>query len=108
MDNLEFESYLFDNQIIGEEHRYLILIIYDISDNKRRTKFASFLKGYGFRVQKSAFEAHLNRKTYKKLISNIPKQILPPDNVRVYKLNGTGEVTAWGKQEPELEDVIII
>ena len=30
----------------------LVLVIYDIPDNKRRTKLATFLEGYGRRVQK--------------------------------------------------------
>lgn len=102
------DSFEFDNQIVKQEHQYLVLVIYDISDNKRRTKFASFLNGYGFRVQKSAFEAHLNKKLYKKLISNIPAQIQSSDNVRVYKLNGVHEVVSWGELELEQEDVIII
>lgn len=38
-----------------------ILVIYDIVDNNRRVKFAKKMNGYGFRVQKSAFEAMISR-----------------------------------------------
>jgi CRISPR-associated protein Cas2 len=41
----------------------LVLVTYDISDNKRRTKLATFLEGYGRRVQKSVFECWLTDKT---------------------------------------------
>jgi len=39
----------------------LVLVTYDISDNKRRTKLATFLEGYGRRVQKSVFECFLTQ-----------------------------------------------
>ena len=48
----------------------LVLIVYDIPDNKRRTKLSKFLEGYGRRVQKSVFECFISldemRKLYEK------------------------------------------
>ena len=41
------------------DKKYFVLIIYDISDNKRRNNMVKILSSYGFRVQKSAFEAML-------------------------------------------------
>ena len=40
-----------------QEKKAYVLIIYDIVDNAKRVRLAKFLQGYGFRVQKSAFEA---------------------------------------------------
>ncbi|NJN04871.1 MAG: CRISPR-associated endonuclease Cas2, partial [Leptolyngbyaceae cyanobacterium RM1_1_2] len=34
----------------------LVLVVYDISDDRRRTKLATFLEGYGRRVQYSVFD----------------------------------------------------
>jgi CRISPR-associated protein Cas2 len=34
----------------------LVVVVYDIADDKRRLKLANFLEGYGRRVQESAFE----------------------------------------------------
>ena len=62
------EEYYFQITDELESDRQFILIIYDIVDNKRRTKFAKLLEGYGKRVQKSAFEAMLSEKNYYKLI----------------------------------------
>lgn len=103
------EDYLFErtyNKV--SERKYLILIIYDIIDNKKRTKFAKYLGGYGNRVQKSAFEAILTQKQYDKLVSGIPSRIASEDNVRIYKLNGNGEVLTWGSNMLKSEDIIII
>lgn len=55
MDYFEFETLVEDE---GND-KYLILIIYDISDNKHRLEISKLLEGYGTRIQKSAFEAWL-------------------------------------------------
>ena len=44
------EEYYFQITDELESDRQFILIIYDIVDNKRRTKFAKLLEGYGKRV----------------------------------------------------------
>lgn len=48
------------------ERKFIVLMIYDIVDNKRRNKMVKCLEAYGVRVQKSAFEALLNRRQYEK------------------------------------------
>ncbi len=63
----------------------LVLVIYDIPNNKRRTKLATFLEGYGRRVQKSAFECFLSLEDMKKLHTKIARRVKPEeDNVRLY------------------------
>lgn len=91
------------------EHRVFVLIIYDVVDNKRRVKLSNFLQGYGFRVQKSAFEAMLPMKKYQKMISEISRYVAEEDSLRLYKIIGRGQVLTWGKDDSvEEEDVIII
>ena len=87
-----------------------ILVIYDIVNNKRRTAFAKKMKGYGFRVQKSAFEAMISMKLYKDLLKEIPKLICTEeDSVRVYRILGQGEVSLFGLNESiQNEEIIII
>ena len=81
-----------------------------IINNKRRTKFAKAMEGYGMRVQKSCFEAYLTTALYDKIIKEIPDHIdLKEDSVRVYRMVGAGEVTLFGiNVEPKAEDLIII
>lgn len=38
----------------------LVVVVYDIPDNKRRKKLADFLEGYGRRVQYSVFECFIS------------------------------------------------
>ena len=46
----------------ADERRCIVLVIYDITDDKRRTKMVRCLERYGVRVQKSAFEAFLTER----------------------------------------------
>ena len=67
MDYFEFETLVEDE---GND-KYLILIIYDISDNKHRLEISKLLEGYGTRIQKSTFEAWLTKKHFEKLLSKL-------------------------------------
>lgn len=101
-------DYFFDTNAELDDHRLFVLIIYDIVENNKRNRFARYLQGYGKRVQKSAFEARLSKKAYNKLIREIPGYIGTDDNVRVYRINGSGQIKAWGYTPDEDEDEIIL
>ena len=63
----------------------LVLVVYDVVDTRRRTKLATFLEGYGRRVQKSVFECFIGLGEMKKLHDQLLKRVsLPEDNVRLY------------------------
>lgn len=63
----------------------LVLIVYDIPDNKRRTLLSNFLEGYGRRVQYSVFECFLNLAQMKTLFEKVKKKVnSQEDNVRFY------------------------
>ncbi|MCI8284795.1 MAG: CRISPR-associated endonuclease Cas2 [Firmicutes bacterium] len=106
------EDYFFDtgsDDSSGYSSKVFVLIIYDISSNKLRTRFAKFLKGYGFRIQKSSFEALISDKKYKQLLGEIPKYIEDEDSIRVYKMYSKAQVVNFGKEnEIEDEDIIYI
>lgn len=103
-----FESLIIDENNIEHLNKKLILVIYDIVDNKRRLKFVKLMEMYGIRVQKSAFEMIIDSRQYNDLISKIPNYINDEDNVRVYKLRLSGEVVSWGSGMTEPEEVIIL
>lgn len=104
------ENYFWNTEENYKEKKLYILVIYDIVNNRRRVTFAKKMNGYGFRVQKSAFEAMISDGMYRKLIDEIPTLIdKSEDSVRVYKIRGTGEVNLFGlNQKIENEEVIII
>lgn len=108
MKKLELENYFFDVDTPIHRDKKLVLVIYDICDNKRRSKFIKLLEKYGVRVQKSAFEMIISSSQYNSLVGNIPNYIDGEDNVRVYKLKIDGEVMSWGSALTQAEEVIII
>ncbi len=106
---MNMENYFFDTDDEIKDSRVYVLIIYDIIDNKRRLKLAKYLNGYGFRVQKSSFEAKLTKSKYNQMINGIGKYATNEDSIRIYKIIGKGQVTVLGKDyKIDDEEVIII
>jgi CRISPR-associated protein Cas2 len=63
----------------------LVLVVYDIADDKRRLKLSNFLEGYGRRVQESVFECFISLDEMKKLCELVRPKVKPElDNVRFY------------------------
>ena len=91
------------------EKECIVLIIYDIVDNKQRNKMVKFLERYGVLVQKSAFEALLGRKKYTRLIEESQRIIDPStDSLRIYILDSIINVYTWGLGERKEEDCVIL
>ncbi|MCM1326304.1 MAG: CRISPR-associated endonuclease Cas2 [Bacteroidales bacterium] len=106
---MEKEDYFFEINEYANNDKVFVLIIYDITDNKKRLKLSKLLLGYGFRIQKSAFEAVITDKRYKELLERLPAYTSPEDSIRAYKIIGKGQVVTFGKKtETEAEDIIII
>ena len=84
-------------------------MIYDIVDNKRRNKMVKCLEDYGVRVQKSAFEALLNRRQYEKMLRESSILIDEAvDSLRVYVLDDIIDVYTWGIGERKETDCVIL
>jgi hypothetical protein len=92
----------------SNELKYRVLIIYDITEDKPRIKLSKLLSSYGVRVQKSAFEASLNKKQYEKLIFELDRYVGREDSIRVYKLYDDSEVITYGKADEAIVDDVII
>ena len=45
----------------------LVLVTYDVTDDRRRRRVAKLLEGYGRRVQRSVFECNLTKAQFQKL-----------------------------------------
>lgn len=81
----------------------LYVVIYDVSDDKRRKRVFNLLEGYGRRVQFSAFECLLNDRKFEELRVRLAKVVrMDEDSVRFYPISRhtLGQVVIWG--EPPL------
>ena len=107
---MEKENLFFGLDESDNRKNYIFaLVIYDIVDNKVRTKFSKFLDGYGTRIQKSAYEIKTTKKKYNELLITIPRYCSAADSIRVYRLTSRSEVAKWGKDlSTDIEDVVLI
>ena len=96
-EEIEVLNFNADDADLDEDVKYLVVIVYDIIDNKRRNKISKKLLSYGNRVQKSVFECLLSMKKYKKLIKELPKFIdEKEDFLRIYRLPMRADLEIWG------------
>ncbi|NMG07215.1 CRISPR-associated endonuclease Cas2 [Brasilonema sp. UFV-L1] len=82
----------------------LVLIVYDIPNDKRRTKLSNFLEGYGRRVQLSVFECFLSLEEMRELHEKVKKLVKPvEDNVRFYWISqeAVSRVLTIGGESPQ-------
>ena len=63
-----------------------ILIMYDISEDKRRSKVEKLLSGYGVRVNYSVFELGISKSEYRKILEKLLDITSKEDNIRIYIL----------------------
>jgi len=64
----------------------LLLVAYDIANDRRRVKLHKLLTGYGVQVQESLFECDLDEASIRKLRRHLARTVRPDDNVRLYPL----------------------
>lgn len=105
---LNMDCYEEEEFVAIDERRYIVLVIYDITDNKLRNKMVKCLERFGMRVQKSAFEAFLVKKDYDRMVDEA-REIIDEDvdSLRIYLLADHTSVKSWGVGDVHQEDVII-
>lgn len=82
----------------------MVVVVYDISNDKRRVKLSNFLEGYGHRIQFSVFECFISLEEMRQLHQKVKKLVLPEeDNVRFYWISNDALsiVLTIGSQKPE-------
>lgn len=67
--------------------RSFYVVVYDVVDDRRRSRVARYMESIGDRVQKSVFEVYLTPAEVEKLLRRMKKLIdEEEDGVRVYLL----------------------
>ena len=86
----------------SKKDRIRVLVIYDITDNKKRREIVKFLSGYGVRVQKSAFEMFLDKKKIKELKKGLKNFRGNGDKINIYQFSKFSKIYKYGK--PDIKD----
>ena len=90
----------------------MIVVSYDISNDKLRTKFAKFLSKFGHRLQYSVFEID----TSERLLNNIEAEVKnnferkfsDSDSIMIFRLSNSCKITRYGYAKHDNEDIIMI
>ena len=85
------------------ESRYYVLVLFDISDQKKYRLLLRILKRYATRIQKSVFEAYLKPRQIQCMTDNIESLMASEryydqgDNVRIYRIASKCNATIFGQ-----------
>ncbi len=89
----------------------MIIVSYDISDNKLRSKFAKFLMQYGDRVQYSVYEIHNSERVLniitEEIKFNFEKHFTGADSVILFRFTER-EVLRFGNAVHREQDLLIL
>ncbi len=90
----------------------MLLISYDISNDKVRTKFSKYLSKFGFRLQYSVFEI-INSDTVLKNIeteikNTYEKCFTEEDSIIILKLSETCQKICYGYAKNEEKEIFVV
>ena len=90
------------------EDRFYVMVLFDISDQKKYRILIKILNRYCMRVQKSVFEAQLKMSQIRQLTNSVERLMsstcffAPEDNVRIYRISGNCTATVFGECKSNL------
>jgi CRISPR-associated protein Cas2 len=90
------------------KEKYIVLIIYDISNDKQRRRVDKYLQKYGTRVQKSAFESIMTKNLYEEMIRGLKIILNEEDDIRIYKLYDYDNIKLFGSKPIKEDDFVVV
>ncbi|PIW96677.1 CRISPR-associated endonuclease Cas2 [Candidatus Kaiserbacteria bacterium CG_4_8_14_3_um_filter_38_9] len=91
----------------------MIMLSYDISNNKVRTKFSKFLKRFGRRVQCSVFEINNSQRVLQNILKEIElvykKKFTGADSVLIFQIGEADKrkIIRYGYAKNEESEIVI-
>lgn len=90
----------------------MIVVSYDISDDKLRTKFSKYLSRFGHRLQYSVFEIDNSQRIIDNIVTDITNRIeknfTQEDSVIIFKMSSSCEVLRFGYAKNDEKNFIVI
>lgn len=90
----------------------MIVISYDISDDKKRTRFSKYLTKFGHRIQYSVFEIDNSERVLNNIMTDIENKFMKmfsqEDSVYVFNMSSSCKVTRYGYAKNEESSLKII
>jgi CRISPR-associated protein Cas2 len=79
---------------MGNYRKYLV--VYDVGDDRERRRVSKILEGYGFRVQKSAFECSLTRSGRERMAKRLKTLEIETGFVNIYQIHANAKIMSIG------------
>lgn len=90
----------------------MLLISYDISDDKLRTQFAKFLSKFGHRLQYSVFEIRNSPRVLDNIAAQIEgrfcRKFSQADSVYLFQMSKQCRMTKYGFAADDDSDLVLI
>lgn len=90
----------------------MVIVSYDISDDKLRTRFSKYLSRFGHRLQYSVFEIDNSQRIIENIVTDISnkfeKSFTQEDSVMIFKMSSNCEVLRFGYAQNDEKDFIVI
>lgn len=90
----------------------MLVIAYDISDDKLRLKFSKYLSKFGGRLQYSVFEIKNSPRILNqiqiKIASYFKKKFTQHDSIIIFELSKNCKITTYGYAKNNNSDLLII
>lgn len=90
----------------------MIIVSYDIADDKLRTKFSKYLLKFGHRIQYSVFEIDNSPRIVKNIMADIDnkykKLFGQMDSVYIFNMSASCEVVRYGYAKNEEKSLLIV
>lgn len=90
----------------------MVIVSYDISDDKLQTKFSKYLSRFGHRIQYSVFEIDNSKRIIDNIVNdltnNFEKSFSQEDSVIIFKMSSSCEILRYGYAKNYEKDFFII
>lgn len=90
----------------------MVVVSYDIANDKKRAKFSKYLSKYGHRIQYSVFEIDNSERILNNIVTDIEnhymKQFDQSDSVYIFMMSSSCKIKRYGYAKNEENQLKII
>ena len=90
----------------------MLIVSYDITDNKVRTRFSKFLSKFGYRLQYSVFKIKNSDRILSNIVAEIDgvfaKKFIETDSVIIFSMSKQCKIYSYGYAKNEEKEIILV
>lgn len=90
----------------------MIIVSYDISDDKKRTRFAKYISRFGHRIQFSVFEIDNSERILNNILTDLENKFMKEfdetDSIYIFKMSPSCSIIRYGYAKNEESDLKIV